>query len=161
MSKNRFSLNGDGTGSPPPPDDSESRVAAEMTQRLKKLTAVWDDAEKRLRKLHVPVEGHVCYKSEDVFHNDRPEHPTGAQIHSYLGFVKFGSGWRICYCRNHDDFPEYDWEWKPVVDCTYDVRLEAFPHFEKLLAEVIKKAEECIPKLDNAIAAFRKIVEKK
>jgi hypothetical protein len=155
MSKNRFSLNGDGTGSQPPSDDSERRIATELSKRYKELAALWDDAEERLHKFRVPVDVRVCYES---FYAD--DNQPGAKIHSYLGFVRYGSGWRICWCRNHDDYPEDDFEWKPVVDCRLDVRIAAWRHIDKLREAVLNAAEEAVPMLDKAIAAFQKKLEK-
>jgi hypothetical protein len=151
MSKHRFPLNGDGTNPAPKPDDRDRNVVTELSKRYKELSALWDKAEERLLKYRVPVDVSYCYKSYLA-----NESATGdAQVHSYLGFVKYGRGWRICHCQNHDERPEHDWAWKPVVDSTLDVRVEAFQHLDALREKVIKAAEECVPKLDNALADFR------
>lgn len=152
MTTNRFSPNGDGRHSPPPPDDRERRVVSQLSTRYKELTSLWEEAEERLRKFHIPVDVHVRYKSEDVFHN---AHPTGEEVHSYLGFVRWAGSWRICHCLNHDGHPESDFEWKPVTDCRLDVRLEAIPYIDKLHEVVVEAAEQCVPKLDEALATFR------
>lgn len=154
MSKNRFSLIGDGKHSLPPSDDQEHQVVAELTTSYKELAALWEEAEERLRKFHIPVDVYIRYDSEDMCGEDSPLHPID-RIHSYLGFVRYGRGWRICFCANADNHPEYDFQWKPIVDCRVDIRLEAFPHIDKLRDEVEKAAKDWVPKLKEALTSFR------
>jgi hypothetical protein len=155
MSKNRFSPNGDGRNSQPLSDDRERWVVTELSSCYKELTGLWEETEEKLRKFHIPVDVPVCYKSEDEFDSERPDLPTGAGLHSYLGFVRWGGTWRICYCRNHDNHPDFDFQWKPIVDCRLDIRQEAFNHIDKLREAIVQAAEECVPRLQHTIAAFR------
>ena len=184
MLNDRFSLNGDGTPSQPPPknskrkltlrelreqreqqgagsqpspDDAESRVAAELSEQYRQLAALWGNAEERLLKFRIPIDVRVpCGTWDDLLDQQGNSTP---KVRSFLGFVKYGRGWRICWCQNHDHHPEHDWDWKPVVDCPVDVRREMFPHIDKLREAVVNAAKNSIPKLEKDIATFRKMLE--
>jgi hypothetical protein len=152
-SKNpRFSLNGDGRHLPQPQADPRKKQVVEaLSQRYKELNKLWEDAEADLKEIPIPIDVPLCYKSVDA----DSERPGEYQIRSYLAFARSKGGWRICYGTQHDAFPEYDYDWKPITECRVDIRLEAVPHIGELRELVLKKAEECVPALDKAIADLR------
>lgn len=153
----RFSLNGDGKHpQEPQPDQRKKQVVEALSKRYKELNKLWEDAEKDLKQIPIPVDVSFCYKSVSA---DPPDEPRGEEIHDYLGFVRSKGGWRICYGSSHDGFPQYEIDWKPITESGVDLRLEAVPHIGKLRELVLKVAEECVPKLDEAIAALRSTLQ--
>jgi hypothetical protein len=155
----RFSIKGDGKHpQEPQPDQRKKQVVEALSKRYKELNELWEAAEDDLKQVPVPVDVFVCYKSEIADpHND----PLGErdQIHDNLGFVRSKGGWRICHGNSHDGFPDYEIDWKPITECSVDLRLEAVPHIGELRERVLKAAEECVPKLDKAIADLRSTVQ--
>jgi hypothetical protein len=154
----RFSVNGDGTHAPEPQADRRKKQVVEaLGKRYRELNNLWENAENDLKQIPIPVDVSYCYKSISA---DKDHHqPRGEMIHSYLGFVKSKGGWRICYGSSHDGFPEHDLDWKPITECSVDLRLEAVPYTGKLREVVLKAAEECVPKLDAAIADLRSTLQ--
>jgi hypothetical protein len=153
--KSRFSHNGDGK-SPEnnPADERQQQVVEALGKRYKQLNALWEAAEASLKKIPIPLDVPLLLKSYDA----DPARP-GEQIRTYLGFVRSKGGWRICYCTEHDGFPQYDNDWKPITECSVDIRLEAVPRIGELRELVLKKAEECVPTLDKAIEDLRNTLE--
>jgi hypothetical protein len=149
----RFSVNGDGKQPiQSAPNPRKKQLADALGKRFSELNVLWQNAEDDLKKIPIPVDVPICYKSVDT--DDDPVR-RGPQIHSYLGFAKAKGGWRICIGHSHDSFPEMGIDWKPITECTVDFRLEAVPHINKLRQAVLKAAEDCLPNLDNAIAELR------
>jgi hypothetical protein len=149
----RFSVNGDANQPDrTQADERKKQVILALDSRYKDLNKLWEEAEADLKQIPIPVDVPYRYKSNFA---DHPVGP-GPQIHDYLGFVKSKGGWRICYGSLHDAFPEQDFDWKPITECTYDHRIQALPHIEKLREKVLKQAEECVVTLDKAIAHVRK-----
>lgn len=157
-SKNpRFSLNGDGKHPEPlSPDHRKEKVVAALGKRYKALNQLWENAEADLKEIPVPVDVPYRYKSVSV---DEPHEPRGFEMHFYIGFVKSKGGWRICHGTQHDGYPEYDYDWKPITECSVDIRLEAAPHINKLRERVLEKAEECVTTLDRTISDFRNTLQ--
>jgi hypothetical protein len=162
-SKNpRFSFNGDGKHSDPPPhseppptNQRKKQAVEVLGKRYKELNKLWENAEADLKEIPVPVDVKFCYESVSA----DPKHTDEYQIHLYLGFVRSKGGWRICFGYQHETFPEDGFDWKPITECRVDIRLEAVPHIGKLRELVLKAAEDCVPTLDKAIADFRTTVE--
>ncbi len=162
MPKRDTSPNGAGVSTPPPTAksfDREQAVIAKLSARYKELSTLWETAEEKLLKFRIPTDVYIRYHTEDEYHDNRPDQPTGAQLHSYLGFVRCSGGWRICTCTNHDNFPQQDFEWKPVTESRLDIRLAMIPHLTQLREAVVKAAEECLPKLDEALTMLRDSLE--
>ena len=145
----RFSPNGDGKHVQAEP---RKKLAIEaLNKRYAELNKLWEDAEANLKEFPVPFDVTYCYKTEDA----DPDRPGEAQINYHIAFARAKGGWRICFDTSHDNFPQYDFDWKPITECRVDVRLEAVPHIGKLRELVLKAAEECVPTLDKAIADLR------
>ena len=148
--RERLSMNGDGE-KPPDRDEREKQVIKALSGRYDELEALWEEAEKDLKRFRVPHEVHHRYKQFVETRN-------GLSWDYFLGFLRYGKDWRICHCvfcdRCDDEF-----EWKPVVECTVDVRLETVPHFAELRKKVVEAAEKFVPKLEKAIASFRETLK--
>jgi hypothetical protein len=150
MAIRRFSLNGDGGSDEEEPSrDDKQDVVQILHVKFEELNSLLERAEKHLKRIPIPQDVTIRYKSELA--DPDPQTSTGDEIHSYLGFVKFGRGWRLCYGQDHDGFPECPLVWKPVTDCSSDVRLEAVPHLTVLRDAVLAEAGKCVGALDEAI----------
>jgi hypothetical protein len=150
----RFSFNGDGKHPEPQPDQRKKKLVEALDHRYKELNKLWEAAEADLKQVPIPVDVSFAYKSIPADpHND----PRGqvVRIHDLLGFVKSEGGWRICHGQSHDGFPDCEVGWTPINECTVALRVEAAAHLGKLRELVLKAAEECVAKLDDAIAELR------
>lgn len=151
----RFSLNGDGKLSDSPKSDLQKmKIIEALNQRYQELNKLWEKAEAELKEIPIPLDVEISYKYEPA----DPHEPDGYQINYHLGFVRSKGGWRICYGSTHDgNYPDYGW--KPITECSMDIRLEAVPHISALRKRVLKAAEECVPKLDKAITDLRNTLQ--
>ena len=76
-----------------------------------------------------------------------------------LGLVKFRGEWRLCLghfvrndCNPHPCDPDEPMDWKPILDCSVEERVQAAPHIAKLREEIVASAEQYICKVDEAVA---------
>lgn len=166
------SKNGDGKGRPPsdcfavaakkpttPGEEHENHIIAALAGRYDQLDALWKRAEDDLKRfrLHSLVQtGH--FKSFPLFQDDLEG--KGPHEYHFLGFLRCGKGWRICYgvSRDAPNGVEDETCWTPIGDCSVDVRIEAIPVFEELRKKVVETAEQSVPKLDTALETFRRIL---
>ena len=166
---NRFSTNGDGKDRAPndrifshldghqpahPDTQHEQQIIEALTGRYDQIEALWNKAEEDLKRFRIPHAVEHCYAS------DYEGYPT----HYSLVWMRYGKGWRIChevrtaYSEIDEKHPD-ECEWKPIIECSLDVRLAMIPHFEALRKKVIEAAEKAVPTLDEAISSFRKILK--
>lgn len=170
----RFSMNGDGKKRPPsdrisvnvdgqqpaqpakPENRREAEIILALRGRYDAIEALWNEAEEDLKSFRIPHDVLYPYRTE-ISEDER----NPAYIY-YLGFVRYGKGWRICH-GSRDDYPltpdDHDFGWKPIIECTLDVRVETFDHFAGLRKKVIESAVNAIPRLDEKIARFRKVLK--
>jgi len=161
----RFSSNGTGKGPEPAKaalDERNRRAAAILAPRYDQLNRLWADAEARLRAMQAPRYVWTDYRTEDI----DPENPYSSCHCHCLGLVKVRGEWRLCigdYIR--DDYqprpydPESPMNWKPILDCSVEERVEAAPHIGKLREEIVKSAEHYTVKVDEAVAHLTKALE--
>jgi hypothetical protein len=164
----RFSMNGDGKKRPPRnrnssrdgqspahPDDREEQIIEALKRRYDEIEALWNKAEADLKRFRVPRGVEHCYDSD---------YEHGFPIHCALWWVRHGKGWRIChevrtaYSEVDEKRPD-ECDWKPIIECPVDLRLRMIPEFEHLRRKVIEEAENAVPKLDEAISSFRKLLK--
>jgi hypothetical protein len=131
-------------------DKKNLEVRESLEERLNRLNALWEQIEEKLIALQTPRQVSVVYDSQT-----NPE--TGEIIHSMLGLAKIGGNWRLCHDFLHDSDP-FESNWKPITDCSAEIRVEAAQHVTKLKEEIIRTAEEFLPKIDNAIASLDKML---
>ena len=65
---------------------------------------------------------------------------------------------RIAYSEADDQRPDES-EWKVITECPLDLRLATITEFRNLRKKVVEAAEQAVPKLDEAISSFRKILK--
>ncbi len=166
----RFSKNGDGKNRPPKAgipagiggqkatqsnnleNDREQHVITTLTERYDEIEALWNEAEEDLKRFHVPYP--VVYWYATGIHEE-----SNGQYGYGLGFVRYGKGWRICHGEYFEGAHPDEPDWKPVIECPVDIRIKMMGHFETLRKKVIETAENAVPKLDKAIASFRKVLK--
>src|SRR6266516_1919673 len=155
-SNRRFSANGDGLhtgGMGGEFDKRKKEVADALNLCFKELNKLWEDAEKDLKEIPIPVD--VLIRYNPVYDDDPRCRQFDAKIRSCLGFVKSKGGWRICVGVDRDAQPEEGYGWKPITECAVDLKIEAIKHLDDLREAVLDEAKECIPTLNNALAKLR------
>jgi hypothetical protein len=161
----RFSSNG--TGERPEPaldslDDLNRRTAEALASRYDWLNRLWADAEARLKAMQVPRYVWIVYKEQNV----DPDEVYSECRCECLGLVRVRGEWRLCigqWYRNEYDLqpsdPDQPTDWKPVLDCSVEERVEAAPHIGKLREAVVESAEQFIVRVDDAVAHLTKALE--
>ena len=169
---NRFSMNGDGKNRTPsnripttdgqtsanlnnPQDDREEQIIKALTRRDDEIESLWNEAEEDLKRFRIAHAVEHCY--------DR-DYEGSYPIHHILWWMRHGKSWRICHeirtaYSEFDDKQHDKSELKPIVECPLYLRLNMISEFENLRRKVIEEAENAVPKLDKAIASFRKILK--
>jgi hypothetical protein len=143
-----------------PADEHENQIIAALAGRYDQLDALWQHAEEDLKRFRLhSVVATAPFKSFPLFADDFEG--KGPHECHFLGFLRCGKGWRICYGVSHDtpSGVEDETHWTPISDCSVDVRIETIPVFEELRKKVVETAEQSVPKLDTALANFRRILE--
>jgi hypothetical protein len=144
-----------------PGEQNENQIIAALAGRYDQLDALWQHAEEDLKRfrLHTVV-ATTPFKRFPLF--DTPDGSGPSEYH-FLGFLRCGKSWRICYGISQDSPNGYEDEqprWTPISDCSVDVRIETIPVFEELRRKVVETAEQSVPKLDRALENFRRILER-
>jgi len=126
-----------------------------LFERYDQLNALWLEAEKQLSKFHIPCP--VCYEyATDEEYSGQHYCPV---IGHCLGLQKVKGQWRICYGTYFYPAPEEDSGWKPITECSAEVRVSAASHLPRFRERVVESAEEFIPKVDKAITELKEALE--
>jgi hypothetical protein len=126
-------------------DKRAQKVRRDLFDRYDQLNALWLKAEEQLKQNHIPR----------MSYYDFPESPAdldsnGNRWTQSIALWKVKGEWRICY-GTHPDFDPGMLEWKPIVECSAEVRVEAVKHLRGLQKAAIDSAETFIPEVDSAI----------
>jgi hypothetical protein len=139
------------------PSQHEQQIIDALKVRYDEIEALWNQAEEDLRRFRVPYSVEHWYS--------RPGEGT-PPLYCGLAWTKHGKAWRICHVEREarseysNTPPEYDpYEWTPIIDCPLALRLSMIDQFAKLRQAVIEAAEKTVPKLDEAIANFRGVLQ--
>lgn len=136
--------------------NQEGRLVNELDDRFRKLNKLWERAEKNLRRFTITDEVSVIFHCEDRYPTSNP---NVIFVNSHLGFSNSVGGWRICVGYSCDDDESGERiTWKPIVDCSADVRLNAIAALPQLKEQVVKAAAEAVEKLDSGIAEFQRLL---
>jgi len=76
-----------------------------------------------------------------------------------IGLMKYRSDWRIChgvYADMHEGGPD---DWKPIMECSVEERVNAAPHIGKLRKKLVESAEKYVAKVDKAVAEMTTALE--
>lgn len=147
------------SGSPTKPPNSSEKQPLDASTVRNGLLAAYDklnssirEAEKQLFDLHTPVECHAVYCRE-LFEN-------GDETHYAIGWQKVGTEWRLCHGAFDARHP-VDCEWRPLIECPVDIRVDAVGGYGKLRSELIEAAQEYINKVRKADEALSTLLGKK
>jgi hypothetical protein len=131
---------------PEPLSKRNEAVRTEIEKRLDHLTELWNAVEAKVLSMQPPR--HIShFFAEHTFEN-------GLSAYDLLGLQRHGGRWRVCYARayewNDDEAPD----WRPIVDCSTEVRVQAANHIEPFMEEVVKSGKDYIPKVDEAVRSL-------
>lgn len=130
-------------------------VRHELYTRYDELNGMYSDAEQIFSAMHIPVAVSHCYKTYPVDSSN----PDLGGHYEYLGLCKVKGNWRICHSTAEQGVNE-DMVWTPIVECAAIVRVEAAPHVEALREEVLKSSEQFVGKVDDAMNALARFINR-
>jgi hypothetical protein len=149
-----FSVNGSGKGGDKPSFQERLHSADQALADL--YTPVADKvaaAEQLLRDLHLPDPIFVAYNGDGV----STQLPSGgyASDSSWdcLAFRRYKGEWRLCHakCYSQDYEDGTDPAWKPLVECSTPVRLDAVAQLGKLKVKALECKEEYVARHQTAL----------
>jgi hypothetical protein len=149
----RFSVNGTGQeGKSAPLAERHRKADQALAERYERLGAKLAETEKYLRALHLPRPIHASYNERSLDY--------GEQEWDTVSFVRYKGEWRLCHahCCSYDADENTEPAWKPVAECSTDVRLEAIAQLGKLKIEAAKAKEEYVNKVDSALEQIDKFL---
>lgn len=125
---------------------SEAQISEALNAQYEKLSKAWKKCETRAKKLMVPHDVDV--------HFDPWLAPDGREYCSRLGLVKLSGEWKICFGPEYFDpqTGEDGVDWRPVLDCSFDIRVKAVEYFPELMEKLKREAAKAITLIDEAIA---------
>jgi hypothetical protein len=144
-----------------PAEAHENEIIAAVAGRYDQIDALWLRAEEDLRRFRLHTV--VCTLPFESFSLDPNDFEgQGDKEHHCLGFLRYGKSWRICHGVYRDLPPGYDEEphWTPISDCSMEMRIKVIPVFQELRQKVIESVEQTVPKLDAALANFRRLLDR-
>ncbi|HYV38454.1 MAG TPA: hypothetical protein VE988_22410 [Gemmataceae bacterium] len=133
-------------------NEHAQKVRKELFARYDGVNILWRRAEEQLTKHHIPRA--VYYELPDD-PDAEPDPMAGIQC---LAVEKVNGKWRITYgCYPYGEPALGDW--KPIVECCAETRVEAAKHFTGLRLAVIKSAEDFIAEVDAASRQLAEAIE--
>jgi hypothetical protein len=140
-------------GKPPfiePISKRNEAVRSEIEKKLDHLTELWNAVEGKVLSMQPPR--HIKF----YFDSQTDDH-SGMSQYSCLGLQRYGGKWRLCYAWD-SDWHDGALDWRPVVDCSTEIRVDAAKHIEKLLEEVVKSGKEYLPEVDEAVRCLENVL---
>jgi hypothetical protein len=125
-------------------------VRTEIEKKLDLLTELWKAVEEKILAMQPPR--HIYLQYAKYYHDN------GMGEYECLGLQRHGNKWRVCYGRDGDWMDEGP-DWRPIIDCSTEVRVEAAKHIGALLEEVVRSGKEYIPVVDEAVQSLEKAIE--
>jgi len=138
-------------------EDRNDEVNKALETRFSQLNAAFEAHEAKLKAMMVPRDVSVVYKQ----YADHPDNP-GGEYKFFIGLIKLGGKWRLCYGSCHESWIGDDDEgidWKPIVDSSLEERMEAAEHLDKLREAIVMAKEKLVPVVENAIATLAKSLD--
>lgn len=127
-------------------------IRKEIEGNLDHLNQLWDAVEKKIVGMQPPR--HIeCYCYGEVFSEFDPN-----SLDHHLGLQRHGGKWRICYAArdSRDDSGEMDW--RPITDCSTEIRVQMGKFVEKLKKEVVRSGKAFIPTIKEAIQSLENLL---
>ncbi|MBI3468597.1 MAG: hypothetical protein HY000_36810 [Planctomycetes bacterium] len=135
-------------------NERAQRARKVLFDRYDQINALWLKAEEQIVQFHIPRP--VCYG----YHTECEFTPCGEQpvVEHCLGVQKVKGKWRICYGTYPYNWPA-DPDWKPITECSAEVRTAAAKHLPNLRQAVVECAEKFIAVADDAIEELEQFVK--
>jgi hypothetical protein len=130
---------------PEPLGKRNDAIRTEIEKKLDHLTELWNAVEGKILSMQPPR--HISH----LFATYTAD--NGMSQYECLGLQRHGGKWRICFARDNDWTDEAP-NWRPIVDCSTEVRVEAAKHIEAFMEEVVKSGKDYIPKVDEAVSSL-------
>jgi hypothetical protein len=139
-------------------DKRNEEINKALESRFAQLNSAIEAYEQKLKRMMVPKDTSIVY---DSYQDTDPAtgQPWGEHS-SHVGMIKLRGAWRLCYADHHLSYqqeePELDW--KPLVEGSIEIRIEAAKHIEKLMQEIVNAKEKLIPEIEQAIASLAQLL---
>ncbi len=139
-------------------DERNDELNEALATRLEQLNAVIEEHEKQFKAMKLARDAMHAYRSHTM--EDDHRNCIG-EINWYVGMIKMKGGWRLCYANEHEHYnwPDESIDWKPLVECSIEQRIDAVPHIKTLREAIVKSKESLVPELEKAIVAIAKMSE--
>lgn len=139
-------------------DERNEELNEALTTRLEQLKAVIENQESQFKTMRLACDAKHAYRSEAI--EDDQRNCIG-EINWYVGMIKLKGGWWLCYAkdREHYSWPGESIDWKPLVDCSIEERIDAVPHIGALREAIVKSKESLVPELEKAIETVAKLTK--
>lgn len=123
-----------------------------LESRFAQLNSAIEAHEQKLKQMMVPKEVSIVYASYQD--SDPASGQVWGEYSSHLGMVKLRGAWRLCYAEHYLCYQaeETEIDWKPLVEASIEIRIEASKEIEKLREEIVKSKEALVPEIEQAIA---------
>jgi len=135
--------------------DRQRKATEEVAGIMDQINKLLAEAEKKLKALQPTADVSLSYSSDSQ--------DNRVESHRCIGFVKYQGAWRICHSSYDEDTVSGDCTnqtaWIPLADCPRWLRVEVaclFPEkLPELQQEIVKTAEDFVPKARKALSALR------
>lgn len=137
-------------------DERNEELNEALTARLEQLKTAIEEYEKQFKAMKLARDAKHVYRSRTM--EDEQRNCIG-EINWYVGMIKLKGGWRLCYAHDHEhySYPDETIDWKPLVECSIEERIDAVSHIGALREAIVKSKESLVPELEKAIEAVAKL----
>jgi len=137
-------------GNQPPLAKRNEVLRTETEKKLDQLTELWNSVECKILGMQPPRHISHTFSTEESGH--------GSTYYQLLGLQRYGNKWRLCYGTGDDFEPEEGFSWRPINDCSTEIRVMAANHINALMEEVVRSGKEYLPEIDKAIGKLKDIL---
>ena len=136
-------------------DKRNDELNEALTSRLEQLKLGIEKQEAELKAMMIARDTRHCYRTGEELDGGR----TVGEHSWYIGMIRLKGGWRLCHAAHYFHYQgfEEDIDWKPLVDCSIEERIDAVPHIGALREAIVKSKESLVPELEKAIEAVAKL----
>jgi len=138
-------------------DERNDELNKALTTRLEQLNAAIEDHEKQFKVMKLARNVMHVFRTRSM--EDDHRNCIG-EVNWFVGMIKLKGGWRLCYAHDqeHYSYPdETTINWKPLVECSIEERIDAVPHVGALREAIVKSKESVVTELEEAIKAVAKL----
>lgn len=137
-------------------DERNQEINKALESRFSQLNSAIEAHEKKFKAMMVPKDTWIIY--DPYQDTDSITGQAWGEHQPHLGMIKLHGAWRLCYAEHYvsyqHDEPEVDW--KPLVEASIEIRIEATKQIEALREAIVKGKEDLAPEVEQAIATLTK-----